>query len=225
MVFLKKWDLMFNQKRENMSTKIKLISLYIVSSILFIISLQWHPYQGSFVLKAIPALSMALLLFLDGRPYFRLMSLGFVFSALGDIALDLDRVKYFIFGLGFFLIAHLFYIFTFWKVTKIKNIYYLKIGLVIIFSLLMGIVLWPTLGSLKIPVMIYLLVISTMTITASMRDECNLIAYLGAWIFMSSDAMIAVNKFLIPFPHAGLAIIITYYVGNFMLGMSLLKKE
>lgn len=207
---------------ENLS---KIIGLYLLSSVIFVASLFWHPYSGSFVMKAIPALSMAALLFLDGRKYYKFMGIGFIFSALGDIALDLDRVKYFVFGLAFFLVAHLFYSFTFFKVAEKKIISPLKISIVIVFAFGMGILLWPKLGTLKIPVMIYLSVIALMTISSSLFESKNNIAYLGAWIFMSSDAMIAINKFLEPFPYARFAIIITYYVGNFMLGISLLRKD
>jgi alkenylglycerophosphocholine/alkenylglycerophosphoethanolamine hydrolase len=203
----------------------KLITLYLLSAVAFVVSLFWHPYSGSFVLKAIPALSMAALLFLDDRKYYKFMGIGFIFSALGDIALDLDRVKYFVFGLAFFLIAHLFYSFTFFKVARKKIISPLKISLVVLFAVGMGILLWPKLGALKIPVMVYLGVIALMTISTSLFESKNHMAYFGAWIFMSSDAMIAINKFLEPFPHARFAIIVTYYVGNFMLGISLIRKN
>jgi uncharacterized membrane protein YhhN len=207
-----------------MNTK-KIISLYVISSFLFIISLKWHPYAGSFLLKSIPALAMSFILFNERALVLRPMSLGFIFSAMGDIALDLDRQKYFVLGLIFFLLAHLLYSATFIKLSSKKNLSFLKISFVLCFAGIMAYFLWPNLGGMKIPVMIYLMVICGMTISSSTYLARGNLALIGALIFMSSDAMIAISKFLTPFPYSSLAIITTYYLGNFLIGYSVIKQE
>jgi len=203
----------------------KMISLYIISSLLFIISLYWHPYAGSFLLKSIPALAMSYILFKEKIVNVRPMALGFIFSAMGDVALDVDRQKYFILGLAFFLIAHVLYAGTFIKLSLRKNYLSFKILFVLFFAMSMTYLLWPNLGAMKIPVIVYLIVICGMTVSSSFYTAKGNLAFVGALIFMSSDAMIAISKFLTPFPFSSLAIIVTYYLGNFLIGYSAVKIE
>jgi alkenylglycerophosphocholine/alkenylglycerophosphoethanolamine hydrolase len=208
-----------------MSKETSLASLYFTSALLYMISMIWHPYPGSFVLKAIPALSMAFILYKQKNPLIFPMAIGFIFSALGDIALDLDREKYFLFGLIFFLIAHLLYTTTFLKLAERNNFRTLRILTLAIFAITMVTILWPHLAQLKIPVMIYLGVITIMAASASISGSHNFIAWSGALIFMTSDSMIAISKFISPFPFSSPGIMLTYFLGNFLIGRSVLPHS
>ena len=146
-----------------------------------------------------------------------------IFSGLGDIALDLDRKKYFIFGLGFFLISHVFYIFTFLSIKKpdLSN----RGRLLIIAGLLsiMVYLIHDKLGALTIPVFLYMAVIATMASIASLTSGPGV--FWGAVIFMLSDSMIAINKFVHPLGGFSIMIIITYYIAQYVIVTGLFRSE
>src|SRR4051794_19654934 len=76
------------------------------------------PYPGSFLIKCVPALSLSYLLFRSKESSLKAMAIGYLFSATGDIFLDIDRIKLFVFGLAAFLLAHIGYSVTFFKLFK-----------------------------------------------------------------------------------------------------------
>ncbi len=149
-----------------------------------------------------------------------------IFSWMGDVLLMFESKNsmFFIFGLISFLIAHLFYVYYFHRIRLSQSIagsVYLLIPVVIFYFTLMYI-LEPYLGSLKLPVRIYGIVISFMLLLAlhmlkiSNRSAGKLFA-LGALLFVSSDALLAINKFYSSFPMAGLSIILTYGLAQFFI--------
>lgn len=80
----------------------------------------------------------------------------------------------------------------------------------------------PGLGEMKIPVMVYASVIVVMTITALLRYGYTSIqsfslVFGGAIMFMISDSLLAVNKFLNPFAYAGFWIMATYCLAQFLI--------
>jgi uncharacterized membrane protein YhhN len=95
------------------------------------------------------------------------------------------------------------------------------------------VILYPVLGDLKIPVMIYALVLTLMVLNALFRYgrtsmKSFLLVFLGAILFMASDSMLAINKFLQPFSGAGVWIMLTYCVAQFLIvegALIHLKKE
>ncbi|MCO4795662.1 MAG: lysoplasmalogenase [Bacteriovoracaceae bacterium] len=204
-----------------------IIRLYWIFAILFIISLPFRPIPGSFVIKAIPALSIAFLL-ISNRTHGRgllLMGIGFVFSAAGDVFLDINRETLFVQGLGSFLVAHVLYasaLFSDRGSLKSKYPYLLSILLI---SIVMTVLLFPKLGNLTIPVCLYLLAITVMGVSACLYNSTNWMIPSGAVIFMISDSIIATSKFLIPLSWAPLAIMITYFVGNFLIGYGMFRSK
>jgi uncharacterized membrane protein YhhN len=73
--------------------------------------------------------------------------------------------------------------------------------------------------SLRRPVVLYMVVISAMLATALATG--NVVAGVGAALFVSSDTMIAWNRFVRPFRAADVAIMVTYHVGQAALVLSL----
>ena len=91
-------------------------NLFLAFASLFIISTFLTPFPFSWALKILP---IAVLLQFSWQQWsitresaHKLFIVGLVFSALGDFFLDYDRLNWFIFGLGSFLVAHLYYIFS-----------------------------------------------------------------------------------------------------------------
>ena len=155
---------------------------------------------------------------------------GLGFSWLGDIFLlfqDKSEI-YFILGLVSFLIAHVAYIYGFNQSVKgdgkpfffwgrpILGFPFLALGVFVYITL------YPNLGSLTIPVGLYTLVLLLMVLFSLNRqgrvvnDSFRLVFY-GALFFMLSDMLLALNKFGDPFSHAGLAIMGTYIVAQYLI--------
>jgi uncharacterized membrane protein YhhN len=166
--------------------------------------------------------------------------LALLFSWLGDIVLMFANKGelYFIIGLVLFLTAHILYIVLFNKQQKIQNSKdktWLYIGLVSVIGYLFGMlfVLYPTLGGLKIPVTIYAIVISTMLLMTikgltAWKSPANYYIFAGAICFVTSDSLLAFDKFYTPIPMPSFNIMSTYLVAQFLIAFGILvlnKKQ
>lgn len=136
-------------------------------------------------------------------------------------------------GLLFFLIAHVFYIFYFFE-QPIRRLCFVPFA---IFVFVLLYVLLPKMEEdLKIPVIVYALVIGCMAGMAWSRavngekwDSNKLLGAIGAVVFVISDAIIAVDKFYSPFESAKTWVMITYYFGQTLIAasshLSVVKKR
>ena len=199
---------------------------YIVIAISFVSSLMFHPYTGSWLVKPLPVLIMSLLCwkYLEGSER-TLLTLGFIFSGLGDVFLDLDRTAFFKQGLLSFLVTQILFTVAFWKRRIMSKERWVAAALVALYSVIMIVLLWSSLGNLKIPVLIYILALTSMGMTAAFREGPLTGVYLGAFLFVIADSLIAVNKFLQPFDHSLMIIIGLYMTGQFFIGRGVLMKE
>ena len=142
-----------------------------------------------------------------------------LFSLLGDVFLMFQEKKsiFFLLGLSAFLLAHIFYIIFFHKVRVKENVKsnpWLLVVVVIYYAALISL-LSPYLADMKIPVLVYGIVISFMFMLAMhMLFIKNKIAgkwmMSGALFFVLSDSILAINKFYQPFEAAGVLIMLTY---------------
>ncbi|HIO72331.1 MAG TPA: lysoplasmalogenase [Flavobacteriales bacterium] len=160
----------------------------------------------------------------------KLMQAGFLLAWLGDVLLmfvERDPM-FFMLGLGAFLTTHILYALAFKKsVSNSESTAYLKKSPMAAapFVLLGGVLLYmlyPNLNELLIPVFIYTAVIVTMVICALNRrgrvsDLSYKLIYYGALVFMLSDSLLAVNKFMNPIPYSGVFIMVPYIVAQFMI--------
>ncbi len=156
-------------------------------------------------------------------------ALGLAFSLAGDIFLMLPREQ-FIAGLVAFLLAHIFYIVGFLQTPVALNLPGLIIAVVIALVIIR---LYRRIASgleesgkpaLKIPVLIYSLVISVMLLLAlltltgeSWQTSPALLVSLGALLFYISDALLAWNKFVTPLRQGRFISIIPYHLGQILL--------
>jgi len=200
-------------------------TISIIAALVFVVLLPgYHPYPFSFLLKLIPLLSLSVLVFLRKRGKIRILSLfALIFCMIGDVLLDLDRNVYFKLALAAFLTGHLFYIFVFIsKGIEIKKRIIPVLG-VLAYSFLVGFFLSSIDPNFKIPVFAYLCVISLMTLSACVkRDFSRWIAW-GAVIFMISDTVIAVNKFLQPIPYSTVFNISLYFIAQIVIIRGIVK--
>lgn len=157
----------------------------------------------------------------------KLIFTGLFFGWIGDILLMFNNNDLFVFGLASFLICHIFYISAF--VGNIRKSNYKLSGvnkfilslLPIFYLIVLYTYLYPHIANNEqnkpflIPVSVYAVTIVTMSLCALWRiGSSNKIStaliILGAFTFMISDSLIALNKFVSPFQHANLFIMLTY---------------
>lgn len=78
---------------------------------------------------------------------------------------------------------------------------------------------------MMIPVIAYLFVIATMGFLA-IRSKFSLKwAVLGALVFILSDSLIAINKFILDLPYERIWVMSTYYAAQWMLVSGFLKSS
>lgn len=120
---------------------------------------------------------------------------GLLFSAAGDVFLELDGL--FVFGMAAFGIAHMCYGLAFVNLIRRDgpNIgaWPLAMGVLGI-SIVLGVWLAPGMGGLTAPALIYQLIISIMVMLAVL-SRAPMLARIGAVMFMLSDTLIAVGMF------------------------------
>jgi uncharacterized membrane protein YhhN len=199
--------------------------IFLAFAILFIGLLPLEPYTGNFVIKAIPALSLAVLAFIAvSGSRGKLLFASLLFCAAADIALELAAGRYFVIGLGLFLIAHILFIVTFSRDFKAQKSQIPVILLLIVYAKMMAFVMTPSLKEMVIPVYIYLTAITLMAIFAALRASKNDFTLYGAIAFIVSDSILAINKFMMPVPAADYLIMIAYYLSLFLIVYGFLKE-
>lgn len=162
---------------------------------------------------------------------------GLFFGWIGDVALMFvgQSQTWFIVGLVAFLIGHVLYIFAFQRTRKpaepaiLKQQKWLFLPFLAYTSGLLYILL-PYAGALKIPVILYAVVICTMALTAVNRlNRVPMTSFMwvlgGALLFLVSDSVLAINKFVAPFTLAGLVIMLTYLMGQYGIAEGCLRQE
>jgi uncharacterized membrane protein YhhN len=150
------------------------------------------------------------------------------FSALGDVFLGLNGEQWFTYGLGSFLMAHLFYIALFVRnrakpsaSTARKTMAMLLVA----FAAAMFVWLWPSLGAMRLPVAAYLCALTGMAVTATLADMRAWRVAAGAALFMFSDSLIAVGKFKAPIEYGDYLIWATYYVGQVFIALGFIRER
>jgi uncharacterized membrane protein YhhN len=201
--------------------------LYIFAafSVLFIVLLPFEPYPGNFIIKAVPAASLAFLSFIAvSGSRGKLLFTALLFCAAADIALELAAGKYFVAGLGLFLIAHIFFIITFSRDFRFQDSRISIIVLLVVYSIMMAFILTPSLKEMAIPVYAYMTALTLVGIFASLRSVKNDFTLYGAISFIVSDSVLAINKFMMPVSAADYVIMATYYLSLFLIVLGFLKE-
>jgi len=185
-----------------------------------------------------PSLLIALIIFFWMRSNdlsFKVRNLTLLalsFSLLGDCLLMFvdQSSQFFISGLIAFLIAHVFYIIVFLKSRNKSKSPFGFIMLMLIYGLGLFYLLKNGLADMLIPVVIYMLVILTMSTSSFLRRgkvshiSFNLV-FLGAILFMISDSLLALNKFYKPLPWSDISIMLTYALAQLSLVFGILKQR
>lgn len=158
-----------------------------------------------------------------------LMILALFFSWCGDVFLmfQSDSDMMFVFGLASFLIAQVLYVWIFQNFSEERKgtpIQYALASILIIYTGLLIFLLWPGLGNMEIPVFIYAMVITAMGISAIFRKGPGYaLVLIGALLFITSDSILAYNKFFIPVEYGRALTMTTYILAQLMITLGVLK--
>jgi len=153
-----------------------------------------------------------------------LFVIALVLSLAGDVLLMLpDRTKFFPFGLGAFLLAHLAYIPGLLLLGASTGGLVAGFGVAVVAGAIVGRRILPAVGrtdpTLTIPVTIYLTVILAMLVAAT--GTLSPFAIAGAALFCVSDAVIAFREFGTSRPRDGVVVMVTYHLAQALLVVSL----
>lgn len=213
-----------------------LLKSYIGFSVLYLLIILLDGDNLAWFMKPflLPFLGLAVF-FSEGFSTKKILLSALTFSWIGDIILMFaDKGElYFIFGLVAFLISHIIYIVLFYKQESTRTnekitLFWTGISIILVYFTMMVFLLFPKLGPLKIPVLVYAIVITTMLYFAFKgsliweESSANSIL-LGAIFFVSSDSILAFNKFYAPIPLASFLIMITYLVAQYLITAGILK--
>ena len=189
------------------------------------------------LLKCLPIASLVVFVLLHGMSfdecyrYSRRILVGLIFSALGDIFL-VWKSSYVNFELGLlsFAIAQAMYARAFgWRPLKLRaGLFFLVIGLGVFWYLSSYLT-----GVMRYLAPCYITLICTMAWRAVARVEfyhdlwtwTKLCGCIGAVFFMVSDLVIAVNMFATPVPCAHQIVMLTYYVAQFGISLSVVDSQ
>lgn len=148
-------------------------------------------------------------------PYRTLVLAALAFSLAGDICLMFRGDRWFIGGLGSFLVAHLLFVPAFLiGVTPAWPPVWS--ALFLIYAVALARVLLPRAGPLKLPVLVYMLALSAMALAAILRWQSvggagATRAMLGALVFVVSDSALGVRQFTGSYRYAQPLILATYW--------------
>lgn len=206
-------------------------TIYFTISTLEIIFGSNHFQTGVFLTKPLIMISIMVFYFFQTQNQRslqdKLMLIAFFFSMLGDTFLMIKGEQNFMFGLGSFLITHLLYIFVFsrnWL--KIKVLYRI---LMLSFSIVMLLILKNNISnSLLFPIIGYMLTITIMAISAVERNtnpESFRLVLMGAILFVLSDSLIAIDKFVLPIPFPTIFIMGTYVLAQYWICVGFLRRN
>jgi alkylglycerol monooxygenase len=151
-----------------------------------------------------------------------LVFLALSVSLIGDVAIE----RSFVAGLATFLVAHLLYIAALaFSANRPSAQVLVYLPAVAVFAVMLRL-LAPRAGDLLVPVIVYMAVICVMLASASARAFVKgpapsaLLFFAGAAFFVVSDALIAIDRWLKPIPHAQAFILGTYYVAQGLIAAS-----
>ncbi len=176
---------------------------------------------------AVGALALLAIRARDAKRDAGLLGLGLALSTVGDVLLDLDP-KLFVFGLAAFLLVHLTYISVFvrnrvrtlgpgkWRVAAVIA--------VVAFSAALSVWIVPSVGTLAVPVVLYIGAITTMVSTAILARFEKPWVPVGAVLFLISDALLAIHRFKTPVPLRNYLVWTTYYLGQCGIALGFLTR-
>ncbi len=154
-----------------------------------------------------------------------LVTLGLVASLAGDVVLMLPG-DWFVHGLLVFLGAHFFYGAAFFSHAPPLRHRTAIVGYATVATSVLALVLPAVGGVLRVAIVSYVVVISVMAAQAASwmldepRSRAALLAAIGAALFVASDAMLALDRFVTLIPMRDVLVLGTYWLAQACIASS-----
>lgn len=153
---------------------------------------------------------------------------GLLFSLAGDVFLMLPGDR-FVAGLVAFLLAHLCYAAAFGSTVDL-TVSPVALAPFLLYGIVLVRLLWPHLGRLRIPVIIYASVLLVMGWMAAeqrlaLADGRTLLALVGAGLFVASDSVLAWNRFVRRFHPSQAVVLSTYFAAQWLIALSVSARS
>jgi uncharacterized membrane protein YhhN len=161
------------------------------------------------------------------QSYYLWVLAGLVWGLIGDVCLALKGNTAFRAGLISFLLGHILYVVAFAGLTRPSD--WLTLGHLLIVAVSLGVFYWlrPHLGSMLVPVCLYIVVISVMIAAAwvaflnpELAPKGAWALFLGALCFYVSDILVARDRFVKSQFANRLLGLPLYYGGQFLIAFS-----
>jgi uncharacterized membrane protein YhhN len=159
--------------------------------------------------------------------YSRLIVIGLVFCLAGDVCLVFNSRKAFLAGLSVFLLGHLVYVGAFFSIAGVNVWSMISLAVAGTLSAIVFTWLKPHLGSMKGPVIAYVVTITVMVAGAGSVAGVNHFSAAGRWLvaggaifFYLSDLFVARHQFVKDAFLNRAAGLPLYYLGQFFLAFS-----
>ena len=219
-----------------------LLLLSIGSSAAYLATRGVQPFPGSVVLKALGMAPLAVLTFRvlgkverttngatrAGMRDSHLLAVALTLSCIGDVLLHLGSRRYFGLALGAFLLAHVAYILLFarsWpRPLRPRRLELTLTAAVLVYSVAVTGWLSARLGEYAVPVIIYCVAITAMTVSAILARFSTPFVWIGAMLFLISDSLIAAGRFKTALPLTAL-IWPAYYLGQYGIAIGFLQDK
>jgi uncharacterized membrane protein YhhN len=197
----------------------------LLAPVVYLLLLWLKPYPGDVAIKTSMCVLLALLAW---RCRNRVLAVALLFSALGDALLGFDAAQLFVPALASFLVTHLLYAALFVTTGKLRFVVLSQWRrvlwvLVPLFAIGYTLLLWPTLANLAVPVAGYIAAIMAMTVL-SLRMP-GAVVPTGAVLFMLSDSLIALDKFLWQASWISPMIWITYAAAQLLIACGIIMSD
>ena len=191
------------------------LTSFILCALAYVLTIPYSPYPGSVLVKALPILILLGVAWVSLQGLARLfVAAALLFSAGGDIFLEMDK---FTPGLGSFLIAQLCYAWYFFSQRTTGPLPYARLIFIVATMLSVSFPIITHAGDIFIPVAVYMAAITAMGVSAAFYRAPSTLVFAGALLFVASDSMIGINRFVMPFAGSSYAIMLTYYGAQLLI--------
>jgi uncharacterized membrane protein YhhN len=169
------------------------------------------------LVKPLPVLALAVWVATGARSRAAgLVAAGLFLSMVADVAIETS----FLAGVAVFLLAHVAYVAAF-LARDSEPRFHLALPFLLWGALVLP-RLWPGLGNLRVPVVVYAAVICTMMwrAAAASAGAHEWVTIAGALLFAASDTILSLDKFARPVPRAPVLIMGLYWAGQLLIALS-----
>ncbi|WP_126993440.1 lysoplasmalogenase [Thermosipho globiformans] len=204
----------------------KLITTFVLTLIVFIFSVLTIFFKkkskSKVIFKVLTTFTILLIALLNSSGVEFLVVAGLFFGMLGDFLLEFEDK--FLHGMVLFLLGHIFYSLSFFMKFGVPNILVFFIVLFILL-ILYFVILFKKAKDFKIPILVYTIAIGIMlsfTFSPAFKNIYYLrfMLPLAGGLFVFSDFLIAIEKFVRKIKYSEIIILGTYFLAQLIIALS-----